>query len=144
MQTENSIVIKGDIDEVFSVVQDVERYPEFMPQFKETEIIKKDGNKILVKRRIKIGCLPLDWQSEMVIGKDRWIKFTHLTGLLRGMETEWRFKETEEGVEIRVFHNLEIKIPIVGRIITFILWEAFIKKTAEIMLKKIKERVEGK
>lgn len=145
MKAESSTtVIKGNIDEVFSVAKNVEKYSEFIPQFKETRIIREDGNKIIMERKVKIGWLHSNWQSEMVTEENKCIRFVHLSGLLKGMKTKWRFKDTGKEVKIKVLHNFEIRIPIVGRIMEFVIWNIFIKKTAKAMLKKMKERVEGK
>lgn len=143
MQTESSIVIKGGLEEVFSVVWNVERYPEFIPEFEQTKILEQDNERVVMERRIKLGWFYPMWRSEMKAEGKKLIKFVHLSGILKEMETVWRFRETEGCVEIRTFHNFEVKIPILGRMITFIIWNAFVKRTAETMLKRMKKRVEG-
>jgi len=65
----NSILIKADLDTVFSIAADVEKYPEFIPEFKTNKVQKIQENKILVERAIKIGFKTFTWKSIGIIKK---------------------------------------------------------------------------
>lgn len=142
---ENSIIINEKLDKVFKVVQDIEKYPDFIPEFKSQKILTKEDNKIVIERTVKVLGLPFTWISNGIIKKNESIKFEQIKGLLKGMSTEWIFEPIEERTKIKVIHTLDLKIPfpiikdIIGR---FLIWDIFIKKIANKILENLKKKIE--
>ncbi|MDI6703188.1 MAG: SRPBCC family protein [bacterium] len=136
MHIENSIVIKGDIDKVFQVMADVERWPEFLSSHRKMDIISKEGNRIMIKREGMIK-----WRSIITI-KDRLMRSKQLEGPLRGLIAEWRFEETLEGTKMTLVHNFNYKISL-GKLILEPIVARILKKIGNNTLRCVKKRVEG-
>jgi len=61
------------------------------------------------------------------------------------MHTEWIFEKVKNGTEIRVNHEFEVKIPLIGNIIgEYLIWNLFIKKIATQILVRLKEEIENR
>jgi ribosome-associated toxin RatA of RatAB toxin-antitoxin module len=145
MHTENSIVIKGSVEEVFEMVRNIEGHQEFMPDFNKTKIYTEESDKIVFKRSIKIAnIIPITWKSVAKIERNKSIQLEHIEGIGRGLRTEWRFKPIKEGAEVVIVHNLDgLKVPVIKSSIgKFVIWNLLLKKICNKMLKNLKEKVE--
>ncbi len=144
MQTENSIIIKGNVERIFGIVQNIEGHQEFMPEFNETKIHTEENDKIIFERSIRIAGIPIAWKSVAKIEKNRLIKLEHIEGIVRGLRTEWKFKPIKEGCEVIIIHNLDgLKVRVIrSHIGKFILWNLLLKKICNKMLKNLKAKVE--
>lgn len=144
IHVENSILIKGNIERVFEIVQDVEKYSEFMPEFKEAKIYPINDNKFIVERKAKIMNIPFRWKSIVIIKRNKSIKFEHIEGILKGMWTEWIFEVINGKTKIKVIHQFVVKIPVIGDMIgKLIIWNFFIKKISNKMLERLKKKIES-
>ncbi len=145
IQRVNYIFIKADLDTVFSIAADVEKYPEFIPEFKTNRVQKIEDNKIVVERAIKIGVKTFPWKSVGIIKRNHSIIFDQIEGFLKGMHTEWIFEKVKNGTGVRVTHEFEIKIPLIGNMIgKYLIWNLFIKKIADKILIRLKDEIENR
>jgi len=141
---ESSILIQGNIQRVFEIVQDVENYSQFMPQFKKAKIYPINENKFMVERIFNILHIPFKWKSLVIIKKNESIKFEHIEGILKGMRTDWLFERVNGKIKITTTHELTIKTPVIGNMIgKFIIWNLVIKKRANKMLENLKKKIES-
>lgn len=118
IRTENIIIINENINKVFEVAVDFERYPEFIPTYKEIKVVKKEGNKMIVERKSVVGKKEVKWRSSVIIEPNKSITAEQLEGPIPGMKIEWLFEEIEGKTKITLIHNFEYKkIPVIGHII---------------------------
>jgi ribosome-associated toxin RatA of RatAB toxin-antitoxin module len=137
MQTESSIVIKRGLEEVFSVMQDIERWPDFLSSHKNLQIIRKGIEGVM----IGWGGI-IRWRSIITIDKEnKRIKMETLNWPVKGLVGEWRFKEIEEGTEVRVLHLFNSKTPFIHSLLEK-LSERIINKMDRDALKGLKEKIE--
>ncbi|MDI6703194.1 MAG: SRPBCC family protein [bacterium] len=141
IHTEDTIVIKGNVDEVFEISSDVERYPEFIPTYKEVRILSKEGPEMIVERESEAG---YKWRSRVFVDKDkRLIKAEQLEGPLKGMKIEWKFAEIDDGTRIVLTHDFEYKkVPLIGNLIGRLIVSRIVKKMATQTLEGVKRKVE--
>ncbi|MDI6736424.1 MAG: SRPBCC family protein [bacterium] len=145
IRTVNSILIKASIDRVFSVAADMEKYPEFIPSYKEVKVVNRDGNKMIVERLGQVGEKTVKWKSCVTLTPLKSIQAEQLEGPIKGMQIQWLFEDTKEGVKIILIHDFEYKkIPLIGNLIGRLIVARIVKKMAEETLKGIKTKVEGK
>ncbi|MEW5767260.1 MAG: SRPBCC family protein [bacterium] len=137
MYIENSIVIKANVDKVFEVMADVEKWHEFMLHHKrKVKILSREQNKLLIERD---GIIK--WKASIIIDrKNKLMKALHLAGVTKGLLAIWKFEEIPEGTKMTLSHTFIPKIPFFGRLKWLI-----IKKGIERInsLKAVKEKVEG-
>jgi aromatase len=65
--TVNSIIINAPYDVVFDMSNDIDRWKEFFEEYVESEILEKDGNKLVFKLTHKNGS---SWQSKRLLFKE--------------------------------------------------------------------------
>src|ERR1051326_370185 len=96
--------------------------------------------------RARRGWMPLRWRAkQIVLAEARRIRFTHVWGVTRTMEVEWRF-EPADGSEIAVtiVHDLRLRWPVIGGAVArWIIGPLFVEPTARATLGRIKRIVEN-
>lgn len=85
-----------DADIMFSVVADVERYPEFLPWVTGLKVLSREkaGNKEIVIAEMTVGFAALRerYTSRIVLDPQaRTIDVTQVEGVFRELENRWRF-----------------------------------------------------
>mgnify|MGYP002814280381 CR=1 FL=1 len=45
------------------------------------------------------------------------VRFHHLKAFTKGMVVDWTFKESSDGVEVKISHDLKPSIPLIGRLV---------------------------
>lgn len=137
MDLKHSIVIKGSVDKVFSVMSDVERWPEFLSSHQKVRIVSKEQNKMILEWIWKIK-----WRSLITIDpKDRKIRSELMNWPAKGLTADWIFEEIPEGTKMTAIHNFNPKAPIIGGLLKLIAKE-ILNKMSPNTLKALKERIE--
>ncbi|HEC68907.1 MAG TPA: polyketide cyclase [Candidatus Omnitrophica bacterium] len=98
--TVNSIVINAPYEKVFDISNDIFRWKEFFEEYTESEVLEKEGNKIVFKLAHKNGS---SWKSYRLLFKE--YQFTYASRLepmfpFEYMKIIWLYRETESGVEM--------------------------------------------
>lgn len=143
IRIENNVIINENIDKVFEVSVDFERYPEFLPIYKEVKILEKQGDKMIVERKSIVGKKEVKWRSSVIIEPNKSIIAEQLEGPIPGMKIEWLFEEIAGKTKITLIHNFEYKkIPVIGHIIGKLIVAKIVCKMAEETLRGIKAKIE--
>lgn len=145
MRLESSILIKGNREKIFAIVQNVEKYSQFMPQFKEAKIYPINENKFMVERKTNVIMnIPFKWKSLVIIKKNESIKFEHIEGFLKGMKTDWLFEVVNSETKVTVTHELALKRPLLANpLVKRVLWNFFIRNMCYRMLEGLKKKIES-
>nr|MBS0019023.1 type II toxin-antitoxin system RatA family toxin [Gammaproteobacteria bacterium] len=77
---------------MFSVVADVERYPEFLPLWEEAEVVEQHGDSYYTDQVILLGVKPLHFRSKTVLKHPTDIEVTAAEGLFRQLVIRWHFE----------------------------------------------------
>lgn len=98
--TVNSIVINADYEKVFDGSNDIGRWKEFFDEYTESQVLEKEGNKIIFKLTHKNGN---SWKSYRLLFKED--KFTYASRLdpmfpFEYMKIMWFYRVLPEGVEM--------------------------------------------
>ena len=119
MHKENSIVIKAPRSRIFEAASDLSQWPRILPHYRWIRYLQKTSHKNVVVMGAKRGWIPIQWTSEQEIDPARCeVRFHHLKAFTKGMDVVWTFKETNEGVEVRISHELQSTIPVIGSFIS--------------------------
>jgi len=144
MHKENSILIKAPRDRIFEAAADLSQWPRILPHYRWIRYVEKLPRKNTVVMGAMRGWIPIQWTSEQEIDYDRCeVRFHHLKAFTKGMDVVWTFKETNEGVHVKIAHELKPSIPLIGSIITdWIIGSFFIHSIAGKTLHHMKNYLE--
>ena len=95
--SQQKIIINHAAIDIYKIVLDIEKYPEFIPWCKEILIKSKSKNEILADM---IVCykyfIPQTFTSHVIFDSNKLsIKTKYIEGPLKNLNTEWFFKKLE-------------------------------------------------
>ena len=140
MHKENSILINAPRSRIFEVAADLSQWSSILPHYRWIRYIEKSPHKNLVVMAARRGWIPIKWTSEQEIDSEHnEIRFHHLKAFTKGMKVIWTFKETPKGVEVRISHDLNSAIPLIGKLVAEpIIGNFFIHPIANLTLHHMK------
>jgi ribosome-associated toxin RatA of RatAB toxin-antitoxin module len=139
---EHTIVIKSNIEKVYTIAEQIENFPEFMPHVKTSNIIRKQGNKREVEMTAVVNGIKSHWISASTTEKNKKITYKQVKGVCKVMGGEWRFNKVPEGTTITLIHNFDVGFSIVGKLIGGIIIKKWVDKYSQLTLGAIKEKAE--
>jgi len=145
MHTEACVRMRGSVEAIFDYAARVEQWPEWLPHYRGVRIIEAHGNERVVEMKARRHRIPVWWWARQVLlPAERRIRYTHLRGITRGMEVEWRFRPDPDGsVLVTIVHDLELRWPVIGRpVARWIIGPLFVEPIAGQTLERIKSLVE--
>jgi ribosome-associated toxin RatA of RatAB toxin-antitoxin module len=145
MQTENSILIRARPERIFELACAVERWPELLPHYRSVrEIGRSETGRIVAMAASRDG-IPVSWWAEQRCDPARpRITFRHVRGVTKGMAVEWSFTETDDGVLVRISHDLRLGWPLIGGLVADrIIGPLFVASIAGKTLRRIKQLAEA-
>jgi coenzyme Q-binding protein COQ10 len=100
-------------DQMFDLVIDVERYPEFLPWCQECRIISQSDGVIMASLVVGYKLLREWFNSRVTYERPNSIRVEYINGPLRYLSNTWDFSETPEGGCLVDFYvDFEFKNPI--------------------------------
>lgn len=144
MHTETVARINGSADAVFAYAARVEDWPRLLPHYRSVRVIASGGGERLVEMRARRDRIPVWWWArQVVLPAERRIRYTHVRGVTRGMEVEWRITPEEGGVVVTIVHDLRLGWPLIGQVVADrIIGPMFVDPIAGATLQRIKWLVE--
>lgn len=144
MHTETAVRIQGSADAVFAYAARVEDWPRLLPHYRDVRVIASAAGGRVVEMRARRGRIPVWWWARQeVLPAERRIRYTHVRGVTRGMEVEWRITPEGEGVVVTIVHDLSLRWPVIGRAVAdWIIGPKFVDPIAGATLRTIKALVE--
>lgn len=118
MHTENSILIRAPLDKIFETAADLSLWPKILPHYRWIRFLEQSPTRNVVIMAARRKWIPVRWTSEQTIDRDRHeIHFHHLKAFTKGMHVVWTFTPHNDLVEVRIRHDLQPRIPLVGTFI---------------------------
>lgn len=145
MHTETAIRIRGPAEAIFGYAARVEDWPRLLPHYRSVRVLAARGLEKVVEMKARRGGIPVWWWARQVLlPAERRIRYTHLRGVTRGMEVEWRLVPEPGGsVLVTIVHDLDLRWPLVGRpVARWIIGPFFVEAIAQRTLGRIKALVE--
>jgi ribosome-associated toxin RatA of RatAB toxin-antitoxin module len=140
---EHSIVIKSTIDKVYAIAEKIEKFPEFMPHVKSSNIIKRQENKREVEMSAIVNGINSHRISASTTEKNKKITYKQVKGFCKVMGGEWLFKKIPSGTKITLIHNFDVGLSIIGKLIGRIIVKNWVDKHSRLMLSHIKAKAES-
>ena len=142
---ESEIVIERPVAEVYALAQDIERFPEFMADVENVEILEDDPPRRVSRWTgvIKEFNRTVEWTEE-----DYWdaaahlCTFTQLEGDFSEYSGRWKFGEVPAGTRVQLEVNYDYNVPLIGALIKNLLRKKMQQNT-DAMLAALKEEAES-
>jgi ribosome-associated toxin RatA of RatAB toxin-antitoxin module len=139
-KTEQQIVIDAPIDEVFDVIVDYERYPEFLPEMKHVQIQSRDDGVALVSFELEI-IMRLGYTLRLVEDRPTAVNWTLQEAKMFSHNAGgWKLEKLDDA-STRATYGLEIKL---RGLIPKSVSSRLIGTTLPNTLQRFKDRIEGK
>lgn len=116
-------------DQVFDLVADVERYPEFLPWCESLKVLSRDtrGDRALLVAEMAVGfnVYRERFKTEVMLDRAaRHISIRYLKGPFKRLENEWHFEADGEGTLVEFEIAYELKSLPLQMVVSFFFEEA--------------------
>ncbi len=141
---ESKIVVNAPVERVYEVARDIERFPEFMDDVVEVEILEQTGDRQVSHwvGRIEEFNRTIEWTEEDYWNDaERRCDFTMLEGDFTAYSGTWRFEPDEEGTLVTLVVEYEYNVPLIGPLIKRLLYKK-VQANCDNMLAAIKSEAE--
>jgi coenzyme Q-binding protein COQ10 len=133
--------LKQPAAEAFAIVEDVERFPEFMPNVNSIMLLEVVGNRKVAAWSTTIDEAPLDWVEEGIYDLQNYrVQFRALEGVFDRFDGYWQVLAEQYGSQVMFELVYEIGLPEIEEIVGPLLRERMIEN-AESMLVAIEKRI---
>lgn len=131
-------------EQVFDVVADVRRYPEFLPWCKGARILSSDATTMTADLIIGYGPFNETFTSKVTFDRPHAIHVDYVKGPLNQLSTDWTFKSLDDGkaTEITVCVDFDFKTFILRKLMESVFEQAF-STLSDAFTKRTREIVEG-
>jgi len=148
MKAINTITIRAPLPAIFAAASDLARWPDFLPHYRYNRFLSAMPWGGIVKMSAVRSGIPTTWISIYRVDTEHCrLHFEHLRSTLnatRGMIVVWTFAETPEGVRVEISHELDLRWPLIGGLVSkYVVGLFFIHHIATLTLAGLKRKVEG-
>ena len=139
---ETKTLIKGQIDDIYNIVKNMEAYPGFMHDLESVEIIER-GNDYTISHWVSnVDGRRIVWtERDTFFDDENRIVYKQTEGDLKKMEGEWRLKNSDDAVEVVLAVDFEFGIPMIAGLLNPILKKK-VRDNSENMLAAVKAQIE--
>jgi coenzyme Q-binding protein COQ10 len=120
--------------QMYELVADVERYPEFLPLCEGLEIksrqVSRDGELLIAEMRVGYGAVKERFTSRVqLMPAGPTVRADYVDGPFRHLENRWTFRDVTDGCDVDFFISYEFKSAILGMLVGSVFDHAFRKFT---------------
>ena len=134
-----SFLVRGDADAVYEILRDAEKFPEFMPNTDEVQVLEQAGDHQIVSFKGSSGL----FKSEVVLRRvadncSRRISWSLVRGSLKSSEGFWAVEhDTMCGASRVTYSNtVDAKLPVPGSLV-----RSFLQKSIDDTAVNLRKRV---
>ena len=111
-------------EQMFDLVADVRRYPEFLPWCVGAAIISRNEQELIADLTIGFKMFRETFRSRVTLERPSHVHVEYLTGPFRYLNNHWRFAPIPGGTEIDFFVDFEFKSRLLQTVIGTVFNEA--------------------
>jgi len=140
---EVTIAVSCDRAQIYPIIKDMEKYPEFMTDLISVEVVERQENTTLTKWVSNVDGRIIKWTERDTFDDNNMrISYKQTDGDLKKMEGEWILTPFEGGTEIKLTVDFEFGIPMIAPLLNPILKKK-VRDNSTNMLRAIKEKMEA-
>ena len=103
-------------EQMFDLVADVERYPEFLPGWLMVRVERREGDTLHVEQRVGLGALNLSFSSRANLLRPQNLDIVGTNGAFRTLVIQWRFTPIPGGCFTRFRVGFEMRSALLEKI----------------------------
>ena len=111
-------------EQLFEVVADVRRYPEFLPWCVGARIVCRTDTEIVADLTIGFKMFRETFRSQVTLERPHHVHVCYLNGPFRYLNNHWRFNPVPGGTEVDFFVDFEFKSRLLQAVIGTVFNEA--------------------
>lgn len=117
-------ILRHTPEQLFALVADVHRYPEFLPWCVGARVVSRDENKLIADLTIGFKMFRETFRSEVTLDRPRQVRVTYLNGPFRYLNNTWTFTPVLQGTEVDFFVDFEFRSRMLQMVIGTVFNEA--------------------
>ena len=110
--------------QVFDIVADVQRYPEFLPWCVGARVFPRERDAFDAEVLVGFRFIRERYRSRVRLARPESIDVTYTSGPFRHLANNWRFKPAPEGCQVDFFIEFEFRSAMLQRLIGALFHEA--------------------
>lgn len=99
-------------EQMFDLVADVERYPEFVPGYRQVRIRERRAGELVVEQRVRIGPKAVRFHSLASLDRPHRISIRSTDSPFADLEVDWRFEPRDPGCRVRFRAGYNLVTPV--------------------------------
>jgi coenzyme Q-binding protein COQ10 len=111
-------------EQLFDMVSDVRRYPEFLPWCVGARIVSRTETELVADLTIGFRMFRETFRSQVLLERPHHVHVRYLTGPFRYLNNHWRFRPVQGGTEVDFFVDFEFKSRLLQAVIGTVFNEA--------------------
>ncbi len=104
-------------EQIFNLVADIDKYPEFLPWCVDTRIFRQEENLVYADVMVGFKWVREVYTSKVIFNRPHLIDVEYQKGPFKYLINNWKFTKNKDGCEIEFFIDFEFKSRILQRII---------------------------
>ncbi len=117
-------VLRHSPEQMYDIVADVRRYPEFLPWCAAARIIEQDDKQLIADMSIGFKMFRESFRSEVALERPHEVQVKYLNGPFRYLNNTWKFNPHPQGCEVDFFVDFEFRSAILQGAIGLVFNEA--------------------
>ncbi len=117
-------ILRHRPEEVFQIVADVHRYPEFLPWCVGARVLSRDEQKLVADLTIGFKVFRETFRSDVTLQRPGMVQVQYLDGPFRYLNNTWKLREVPQGTEVDFFVDFEFKSRMLQAVIGTVFNEA--------------------
>jgi coenzyme Q-binding protein COQ10 len=111
-------------EQLFDVVADVHRYPEFLPWCVSARVVSRTETDLVADLTIGFKMFRETFRSEVTLDRPAHVHVRYLNGPFRYLNNHWRFTQVDGGTEVDFFVDFEFRSRLLQAVIGTVFNEA--------------------
>ena len=141
---EVTLPVNADRSQIYPILKDMEKYPEFMADLVSVEVIERKDNTTTTKWVSNVDGRVIRWtELDNFDDANMHISYKQIEGDLKKFEGEWILTPFSGGTEIKLTVDFEFGIPMIAGLLNPILKKK-VRDNSMNMLTAIRERMENR
>lgn len=117
-------VLRHSPEQMYSIVADVGRYPEFLPWCAGARIVESSETQLVADMTIGFKMFRESFRSEVALERPTEVRVKYLNGPFRYLNNTWKFNPHPNGCEVDFFVDFEFRSAILQAAIGLVFNEA--------------------
>jgi Oligoketide cyclase/lipid transport protein len=140
---EVTLPVKAERRQIYPILKDMEKYPEFMADLVSVEVMERKDNTTITKWVSNVDGRIIKWtELDTFDEANLHIHYKQIEGDLKKFEGDWILTPLDSGTEIKLTVDFEFGIPMIAGLLNPILKKK-VRDNSMNMLTAIKERMEN-